>query len=289
MTGKPIRIAFEKAECILPTASIVPQRAISLDYRRSPKYRQIAKSIESVGIIEALVVYPKSPGEYILLDGHTRFDILKEQGAHEVRCIFSTDDEGYTYNKRVNYAAPVMQHYMILKALENGVSEKRLAETLSVDVENIRKKRDLLNGICPEAVQLLRHRPVSIEVFSILRKMKPVRQVEAAEHMIAGLTFTTRFAKSLLAVTKAEMLIQPTRRPKVAATSSAAQEMLGRETEQLIRELKAIEDSYGMDVLTLTVCSGYLKRILSNPRVERHLVKAHPEVLGALKTVLSEA
>lgn len=50
---------------------------------------------------------------------------------------------------------------MILKALENGVGEERLAEALSVDVGNIRKKRDLLNGICPEAVQLLRNNQIA--------------------------------------------------------------------------------------------------------------------------------
>lgn len=111
---------------------------------------------------------------------------------------------------------------MILKALENGVAEERLAEALSVDIRNIRKKRDLLHRICPEAVQLLRNKQVALEVFGVLRKMKPVRQVEAAEHMIAGSTYSTLFAKSLLAVTKPEFLAQSTRRPKVAATSLAA-------------------------------------------------------------------
>jgi hypothetical protein len=176
---------------------------------------------------------------------------------------------------------------IILKALENGVGEKRLAEALSVDVGNIRKKRDMLNGICPEAIQLLRHKPVTLEAFSVLRKMKPVRQVEAAEHMIAGQTFSTLFAKALLAVTKPDLLAQPTRRPKVAATSAAAQEMLGKETEQLIRDLKAIEDSYGTDVLKLTVYCGYLRRMLTNPRIERHLSRNHPDLFDALKTAIS--
>jgi hypothetical protein len=38
---------------------------------------------------------------------------------------------------------------MILKAIENGVGEKRLAEALDVDGANVRRKRNLLNGICP--------------------------------------------------------------------------------------------------------------------------------------------
>jgi hypothetical protein len=106
--------------------------------------------------------------------------------------------------------------------------------------------------------------------------------------MIAGGAFSTLFAKALLAVTKPEFLVQPTRKPKVSATSMAAQEMLGRENEQLIRDLKSVEDSYGRDVLTLTVCCGFIRRILANPRVDRHLAKDYPEILEALKTAISE-
>jgi hypothetical protein len=64
--------------------------------------------------------------------------------------------------------------------------------------------------------------------------------------------------------------------------------MLGKETEQLIRDLKAIEDSYGTDVLTLTVCCGYFRRLLANSRIERHLLKHHPDLFDALKTATSE-
>ncbi|MGA2538243.1 MAG: plasmid partitioning protein RepB C-terminal domain-containing protein [Terracidiphilus sp.] len=106
----------------------------------------------------------------MLLDGHSRLDVLKTNGVLEVRCTFSTDDEAYTYNKKVNHSPPVAQHFMILKAIESGVSEKRLAQALSVDVGNIRKKRNMLNEICPEAVQVLRNKPVAIRGFCDLEK-----------------------------------------------------------------------------------------------------------------------
>lgn len=288
MSKKSIHIAFENQECNLQIEHIIPQRTISPDYRSGVKYKQIANSIATVGLIEALVVHPHEPGKYLLLDGHLRLEVLKSLGRSEVRCTLSTDDEAYTYNKKVNHVTAVTQHFMILKALESGVGEKRLAEALSVDIDNIRKKRDLLVGICPEAIQLLRHKDVALEVFAVLRKMKAVRQVEAAEHMIAGGTYSTLFAKSLLAVTRPELLMQTSRKPKIAATSFAAQEMLGRETEQLIRDLKAIESSYGTDVLTLMVCCGYFRRMLANPRIERHLSKYHPDLLTGLVAATSE-
>ena len=244
-----VRIAFQKVECTLPVAKIVPLRPISPEYRKTTKYKQISNSIKALGIIEALVVYPKSPDEYLFLDGHSRLDVLKELGVVDVRCTLSTDDEGYTYNKKVNHASNIAQHFMILKALENGVGEQRLADVLGLDVKNIRKRRDLLIGICPEAIHLLRNRKVSMGVFTVLRKMKPVRQVEASEHMIAGATYSAAFAKALLAVTKPELLVKPISKARIAVNSMAAQEMLGIETERLVKDLKMIEDSYGKDVL----------------------------------------
>ncbi len=52
--------------------------------------------------------------------------------------------------------------------------------------------------------------------------MKSVRQIEAAEHLIAGASFATSFAKSLLAVTRPELLVGSPRTPTIAATTAAA-------------------------------------------------------------------
>jgi hypothetical protein len=285
---KPVHIAFEKVEYTLPLTKIIPQRPIAPEYRQTTKYRLISSSIRAVGIIEALVVYPKSPDEYLLLDGHSRLDVLKELGVSEIRCTLATDDEAYTYNKNVNFISNVAQHFMILNALKNGVSEERLAQTLCVNVHDIRMKRDLLKGICPEAVQLLRNKKVANRVFAVLRKMKPVRQVEAAEHMAAGAAYSVAFARALLAVTRPEMLVKPMSRPRFAANSMAVREMLGIETERLVKDLKTIEESYGKDVLTLTVCSGFIQKLLANSQLGNYLSRRHSVLLEAVKEAIAD-
>jgi hypothetical protein len=42
--------------------------------------------------------------------------------------LISTDDEAFTYNNRVNSIAIIQEHKMILKAIENGVSEERIGK-----------------------------------------------------------------------------------------------------------------------------------------------------------------
>jgi RepB plasmid partitioning protein/ParB/Sulfiredoxin domain len=287
LANSKIKPAFTQQVVSLPIGSIVPQKTISAEVRKNVTYKRIRTSLEHIGLIEPLVVYPRSPNDYLLLDGHVRLDILKETGATEVQAIFATDDEAYTYNKRVNHIPPVAEHFMILKALSSGVSEERIAQVLNVDVSAIRQKRKLLDGICPEAVEILRNSDVCAGTFAILKK-KPIRQIEAAEHMHATGTFSIMFAKALLEVTRPEFLLEETSKRKIEATSAAAQAMLEQETESLIRDMKAVENSYGTDVLTLSIACGYLERLIGNLRVEKHLAKHHSDIAAELRSLLSE-
>jgi hypothetical protein len=288
VSNPKVKTAFNQQVIVLPIQSIVAQREILPSYRRSPIYLQISASLEHVGLIEPLVVFPRGPNEYLLLDGHVRLDILKRSGAAEVRAIFATDDEAYTYNKRVNYAPPIAQHFMILKALKNGVSEERIAAALNVNVGSIRKKRDMLDGICPEAIEILRNSDMTADAFAVLRKMKPMRQIEAAEYMLAGGNCSVLFAKALLQVTSLDLLVEVPTSRKIDAKSGGARVMFEQESDLLLRDLKAVEDSYGTDILILKMSCRYIERLLENGRVERHLSKHHPDILNALRGLLSE-
>jgi len=289
MSKRAVQAAFEKQIVTLPLDIIVPQKEVTKGQREGDFYKQITASLKTIGLIEPLVVYPRGPGDYLLLEGHVRLEILKSLGIKEAKCLLSTDDEAYTYNRHVNHIPAIAQHFMLLEALKNGLTEERIASALDVSLDSIRMKRDMLNGICPEAVQMLLDKPVSPQVFSILRKMKAIRQIEAAEHMVAGGTFTIPFAKALLAVTKQEMLEEAPSSRKLQATSIAARSMLEEQNEFLLKDLRAVEESYGTDVLTLTVSFGYLERLLHNSLVERYLERHHLDILQTLRRLLSES
>jgi hypothetical protein len=288
MSKRAVQAAFEKHIVVLPLNIIVPQKVVTKGQREGDFYSQITASLKHVGLIEPLVVYPRGPGEYLLLEGHVRLDILKTLGITEARCLLSIDDEAYTYNRHVNYIPAVAQHFMLLEALKNGLTEERIALALNVSIESIRARRDMLNGVCPEAVQVLIDKQVTPQVFSILRKMKAIRQIEAAEHMVAGGTYTIPFAKALLAVTKPEMLEEHPSSRQLEATSMAARSMLKEENDFLLRDLKSVEESYGTDVLTLTVSVGYLERLLGNPRIEKYLSRYHLDILQTLQKIMSD-
>src|SRR5437773_9943032 len=117
----------------------------------------------------------------MLVDGHLRHAALLDLGLDTAPCLIADDDEAFTYNKRVNRLATVQEHYMIVRALERGVSEEKLARALNIDIKMVRTKRSLLNGINPAAVEALNDRSIDASVLASLRKMKPSRQLEAIE------------------------------------------------------------------------------------------------------------
>ncbi|WP_225707707.1 plasmid partitioning protein RepB C-terminal domain-containing protein [Bradyrhizobium cenepequi] len=127
---------------------------------------------------------------------------MRERGQTEAECLLAKEDEAFTYNKRVNRLALVQEHFMIVRAIERGVSEEKLAKALGVNIEHIRRRRKLLHGICEEAVGLLRDKVVNPVTFNVLRKMKAVRQVEACQLMVSASNYSSSYAKALLSATK---------------------------------------------------------------------------------------
>ena len=177
----------------------------------SRKYKQLHASLVHVGLIEPLAVFPQAENRFLVVNGNLRLHILKTLNVSTVRCTVALDDEAYSYNRRINALSPITEHFMILKAIANGVTEDRIAIGLNVDVKTIQRQRSLLDGICPEAVELLKDKRASPKVFAYLRKMKPLRQIDAAELMISGRNYTISFAASILAVSRPEQLAKPER------------------------------------------------------------------------------
>jgi hypothetical protein len=146
----------------------------------------------------------------------------------------------------------------------------------------------MLDGICVEVVELLRDRKMSPELFRILRKMKPAIQIATAELMILRNDLSVAFAKTRLALTPPDLLnVSATSKRRVKADSAAAQMQLEEDTEMLVRNLKAIEASYGTDILTLTVSRAYVEQLLACQKVVRYLERNHGGLLGTLHSLAS--
>ena len=283
----PVKMSFEANGVRLPIADIQPLRAVSDAVKKTAKYAQIAASIREVGIIEPPVVARDraAKGKFLLLDGHLRLAVLRDLGATEAVCLISTDDEAFTYNRRVSRIAIIQEHKMLLKAVEHGVPADRIARALNVDVAALRQKMRLLKGICSEAAELLKDKHVPINSFEFLKRMSPLRQVEAAELMVAMNKYSISYAKSLWAATPQSQLADTGKAKVLRGLTDDKIALMERESANLEREFKMAEQSYGSDHLDLVLTKGYLAKLLGNARVVRYLAQHHEEILAEFKRI----
>lgn len=282
----PVKIAFERKILNLPISELLPSKALPTGVRETVKYRRIAASVAVVGLIEPVSIARQKAGGYLLLDGHMRIDALRSLGKTEAPCVVADDDESFTYNKRVNRLAPIQEHYMIVRALERGVREEKLARALNVDVKVIRQRRHLLAGISPDVAELLKDKPVGHHAFQKLRKIKPIRQLEIAELMVSANNYTISYANALLATTKPSDLHKPDELKKATGLSVEQMSRLEREMASVSDDYKELEVSYGDDMLVLVVASGFLERLLSKPEIELFLTSRYPEFLENFRSIV---
>ncbi|WP_238066789.1 plasmid partitioning protein RepB C-terminal domain-containing protein [Pseudomonas shirazica] len=292
-----IKSAFDSRLLTLATSQLLPSRIIPASTLSSPKYLTILASVRELGIIEPIAIHHEpidlneQPSRYLVLDGHLRLAALKQLSARHALCMLSTDDEGFTYNRQISRLTPIQESKMITQAIERGVSAERIAEVLNISLDRIQLRQNLLKGIAKEAIELLKTRMVSQPVFHALRKMKPMRQIEAAEMMISANCYTGRYAQMVLTATRPEDLLET--KTSVEGVSPENIVKMEREMERLYHDYRLVEDTLGETMLVLVVAKGYLTRILRNDSISAYLQRFEPdlarELMGIMDAVTADA
>ena len=174
---------------------------------------------------------------------------------------------------------------MILKAIERGVPEEKIAAALDLNPRSIQRKVKLLDGICPEAVAILKDKACTAAVFTTLRKMIPLRQIEAAELMVNANNYSVAYISAILAGTPQAQLLEANKPKRINGVTPQAVARMEKELARLREGITQIQDTYGQDHLQLTVLRGYVGKLLGNARVVRYLMQTCPEFLSEFQTI----
>ena len=286
MTPPRLKAAFEFEGVTLSLDKLLPTRSLGDSLKTSAKQRALVASVGEVGIVEPLSVFPQKGGRYLLLDGHARVEALRELGITDVLCLVATDAEGYTYNQKVNRIAPIQANRMILKALEAGVPEARIGNALNRAVQTVRSNRHLLEGLCAEAVDLLRDRQIARGALTLLKKVKPIRQMEIAEIMVAAGNYSATYARALVMTTGKEQLVDPENPKKIPGVKPEDLARFERELAVQQQDVQLLDATYNEQVMELTLARGYLRPLLENARVVRHLSQHWREFLTEFQRIV---
>ena len=280
------KVAFEMRKREVELARLLPTKVVK-NAHNLRRYRAIFDSIPELGLIEPLMVFPQSGGgdNYLVLDGHLRLLALKQWGWKTADVIVANEDERYTYNARVNRLPPIQAHKMIVKAVRNGVKPERIAKALSMPMKTVSSLINLLDRINPEAVDLLKAKQITADAIRLLRKVTGLRQIEIAELMVSANNFTKAYAEALVLGTSQDQMVSPQERKKKAGMTAEEVARMEREMESLEQDFKAIETNYTENMMSLTLARGYIKRLLENNRVLRHLREHHGDLLTEFETI----
>jgi hypothetical protein len=282
------KLGFELKRIRLKLESILPIRKHTEADLRAERFRKILASVKEIGVIEPLMVYPQKgiDGMYVLLDGHIRYHALKELGHSDAECLVSTDDEGFTYNARVSRLSPIQEHKMITKAVQNGVSAQRIAAALNMNVKEVQASMRLLDGIHEEAADLLKDKAIFPQAIKELKKVSGVRQIEMAELMVSTNNYTRAYAEALVVGTPKNQMAEP-EKPKTRRWRPEEIAKLEHEMESLERDFKAVEQTYGENMLQFTILRGYVKKLLENGKVVRFLSSRNADLLSEFESIVA--
>jgi len=220
-----------------------------------------------------------------LLDGHLRLVALKELGETSADCLIATDDESFTYNARISRLPPTQEHKMIMKAVRNGVRPERIAAALNMPVRVVQASMRLLDGIHEEAADLLKDKNISAKAIRLLRRVTGLRQIEIAELMVSANNFAIGYAEALVLGTPKDQLANPDEPKKREGMSPEDIPRMEQEMESLEHDLKAVEETYGENMLNLTLARGYIKKLLDNAKVVRFLNTNHSDILSEFESI----
>ena len=287
MSG-PVKLAFEQETVSLPLAKILPTRSLTAADKASVAYKTVEASLQVVGMVEPLVVFRQSDGTYILLEGHARLASLMASGAKVAECLVSTEDTALPYKQLVNHLSPIQANKMIMRALDAGVPEERLAKALDRPVSTIRMSRTVLKDICEEALELLKDKPIANAALRLFAQVQAPRQIEMAEIMSKMANYSKAYAAAMVSRTKPELLVEPNeKRPARPKPEDLAR--MEAELETLERDILLIDDSHGRNVVNLTIARGYIKKLLENARIARYLAAKHGDLLTEFQRIREAA
>jgi len=250
------KIAFEMRKQVVEISKLLPTKIIK-EHTNIRRFKTIVDSLPELGLIEPLMVYPQKGGEsWLVLDGHLRLLAVKHLGWKTVEIIVASEDDRYTYNARVNRLPPIQAHKMIVKAVKNGVKPERIAKALSMPMETVSTLLNLLDGINPEAVELLKDKHITAEAIRRLRKVKGLRQIEIAELMVSANNFTKTYAEALVLMTPKDQMLLPQEPKKKAGMTAEELSRMEREMEALEKDFKSIEANYSENTGCCDICAS---------------------------------
>ena len=215
---------------------------------------------------------------YLLMDGHLRYAALQAIGETEAKCLLVKDNECFTYNARVNRLSAIQENAMITKAIKAGVSPESIAEALNLDMSRVRSIINLLQGIHPDAAELLKDKPITRSAITVMKRVTGARQIEMARFMNSMRNYSLGYVRGMVEMSLPKDVIEKEKPKKKAILTAEDQAKMEDEIFRIEQEFQVSEEDFGKKMLHLSFAKAFVKKLLNCVKVERFLRTRYSDI-----------
>jgi hypothetical protein len=125
-----------------------------------------------------------------------------------------------------------------------------------------------------------------LATFALLKRVKPLRQIEMAEVMVAAGTYSATYARALVMTTAKEQLVDPESPKKIPGVKPEDLARIEHEMRVQEKDFRMLDETYNEHVMALTIARGYLRALLENGRIVRFLAQNFSEFLTEFQRIV---
>ncbi len=261
-----------------------PLNEMRVDLEKNSGFRKIVASITAIGLIEPLSVYPEN-GYYMILDGVLRHAACRQLGIETVPCLVYKDRQAYTFNRNVNRLSAYQEIRMLRKSLET-IDEPTIARTFGIKSIRARLVPNLIKQLHPDVITAFKENQVSRMCAIELMRVTHERQAEIFKEMRKIDDFSPAFCRALVIQTPASQRNKNKQARKAwAEDDDRKRDMVARldHAEKQHDFYSQLYRQYSSDLLKVVF---YVRRLISDPRIEEYLRTKHPDVLARFRSVI---
>ncbi len=271
----------------IPLLRLTPLREReALNTNTHKGFIRIRSSIQAIGLIEPLCVYPEGD-TYVILDGYLRFRACGDLKIESVPCIVYKNKEAYTFNRMVNRLSAYQEMRMLRKSLET-LDERTISDVFGVQSIRYRLAPTLVAQLHPKAAEAFESDILGKVAARELTCVKPERQAEMLKEMRRVHDYSPTFVRALILKTPPE-LRNPKRNPKRSWSEDKTKrrELVGRleEAEKQHDFYTKLYRQYSADLLKMTL---YVRKIITTPALTAYLNEHHAATLAELTQIVTE-
>ena len=262
----------------IPLVRLVPFRKRSTASGALDKLRA---TIETIGLIEPLIVTPGEGDTFLILDGFLRYSILLDLGVEEAPCIIVDTMDGYTCNKQVCSLSKSQESQMLQKAL-SVIDERRIAAVFGLKQMKPRLTREDMTRLHPEAVQEFDAGHLSKACVTELKNVVPKRLTEIRK---TG-NGTSSFVKSQVLQTPKQDRVTDGKKQSPWSRRDKEKKSMMDKLKNVSKECDFFATTYRRNVSDLTRTVIYIREMISIKKIEQFLKTNYPDDLSYFKEVL---